>query len=180
MKKIFIICFLLCSYYNVNAQRDTSNVKTKQPLSERMFFGGDLGLLFGTTTLIDVSPIVGFKITESISLGGGPILQYYSFKTTAGTFETTTYGGRGLGRYYFSEQFFAHVEFQHLSLESFDQFTNKIRRVGVPVGLVGGGYLQEIGGNAYINIQVLFDVINDINAPYASPILRGGIIINPF
>lgn len=180
MKKIIIICFLICTYSYSWAQQDSTKTNTKPPITDRLFFGGDLGLLFGTTTLIDVSPIVGIKVTENISLGGGPIFQYYSFRTTSGTFETTTYGGRGLGRYYFSQQFFAHIEYQQLSLESIDRFTNQIRRVGVPVGLIGGGYLQEIGGNTYINLQVLFDVINDINAPYASPILRGGIIINPF
>jgi hypothetical protein len=180
MKKIIIICFAIYAYSSISAQSDSTNTTNKTPIADRLFFGGDLGLLFGTTTLIDISPIIGIKVTESVSVGGGPIFQYYGFKTQSGNFSTTTYGGRGLGRYYFSDQFFAHVEYQQLSLESINQFNNTIRRVSVPVGLIGGGYIQPIGGNTYINIQILFDVINDINAPYASPILRGGIIINPF
>ena len=35
-------------------------------LSDRMFFGGNFGLQFGNPTLIDISPLVGFRMTERL------------------------------------------------------------------------------------------------------------------
>lgn len=179
MKKILLIAFItLCCLKNF-AQSDSTKVQTT-PLSERMFFGGDLGLLFGNRTLIDISPIVGIKINSQISIGGGPIFQYYSFRSQSEDFSTTTYGGRVLGRYYIGETFFAHAEFQTISLEHYNNFRNQLVRSTVPIALLGGGYLQNLGGDVYLNIQILIDVIEDTYSPYINPIIRGGIIVNPF
>jgi hypothetical protein len=177
---LIIVCFLLSTFF-VHAQQDSTDTSDKPPLSERVFFGGDLGLVFGTNTLIDISPLVGYQLTPSLSIGGGPIYQYYKINTGRTDFETTIYGGRGIMRYYFSDEFFAHVEYQKISVERVSQFTNELQRVWVPLGLVGGGYLYQVGNNTYLSIQVLFDIIDDVNSPYnSSTFFRGGIIINPF
>jgi hypothetical protein len=65
---------------------------------DRMYFGGNLGLQFGTVTLIDVSPLAGVMITPKFSSGIGATYQYYDdnrFQGSAGS----SYGGRFFTRY---------------------------------------------------------------------------------
>lgn len=52
----------------------------KTPFKDRIFFGGDLGLQFGNLTYIDVSPLVGYKITDKLHAGIGPTYIYYKYK----------------------------------------------------------------------------------------------------
>ncbi|MCK7533108.1 MAG: hypothetical protein MZV63_19760 [Marinilabiliales bacterium] len=53
-------------------------------------FGGNIGLMFGSYTNIDISPIVGLWVLPRIAVGAGPNFRY--FKDQYGS--TTIYGGK--------------------------------------------------------------------------------------
>ena len=40
--------------------------------------------------------------------------------------------------------------------------------------LVGGGYRQQIGGNAAMNLMVLWNLNDTYDSPYTNPIIRIG------
>ena len=105
MKKIVVLIFYYLVFAGAFAQQADSTNTNDNAWKDRLILGGDLGLLFGTTTLIAISPIVGYRVSDRVTFGVGPIYQYYNFNTVAGRFETHTYGGRGLVRYNFSTQF---------------------------------------------------------------------------
>ena len=50
-------------------------------------------------------------------------------------------------------------------------------RVWVPFLFIGGGYSQSIGKRAWLNFQVLFDVLQNSRSPYSdwSPFISIGI-----
>lgn len=158
----------------------------------RFYWGGNLGLMFGTYTVIDVSPLVGYKVTERFHVGSGLTYTYYKYKedgtynggnTTSGfTYSTHIYGGRLFTRYYFVSNLFAHVEDELINLELPDpnlypkevlltrQWLNSI--------LVGGGYgyAFNVDGPS-LSIMVLWRVNTDHGDfyPYQNPIIRVGM-----
>ncbi len=55
--------------------------KQKNPFSERFFVGGSLGFSIGTySSLVDVSPIFGYAVTEDFIAGLGLTYKYYKYK----------------------------------------------------------------------------------------------------
>ena len=89
----------------------------KIPLIERFYFGGNLGASFGTITFIDVSPMIGYRITPKFSVGVGATYQYWKDSRYTPDFKQSIYGGRLFSRYVIAEDFlgagnlFAHTEY---------------------------------------------------------------------
>ena len=152
-----------------------------QNFGERISFGGNFGLGFGSITYVNLSPRIGYKFTEEFTGGLGYIYQYISYdKSVYGfPFQSTTYGGSVFGRYRFLETFFATAEFQSLNLPKFDLDLNQRGRIDIPVLFVGGGYLQAIGEKSYISFSVLYDIIDNRYSPYQNPVIQIGFVANP-
>jgi len=174
---ILFLTVLFAFYTNATAQDSAMLPKhpPKERIIDRMFFGGNLGLQFGTVTFIDVSPLVGYRITDKISAGIGVTYQYYHYKDKVYDFETNVYGGRVFGRYFFTDYLFGHAEYEYLNLEAFDFFPR--RRVDVGSFLAGGGYFQRFGQISGFMIMLLYNFTESVYTPYTNPIIRIGINI---
>jgi hypothetical protein len=179
MKKyvlIFQVLFVLITL-STSAQ-EKPKPKPQSDFWERIYFGGNFGLNFGTNfTVVEVSPIIGYKITEELSAGIGITYIYYKEKIPAYnfTYETSIYGGNIFARYFFVENLFAHVEPGALNLDvpaPFYPYT--LSREWVANFFVGGGYRAEIGSNSSLLFMLLYDVIDDPNSPYQNPVIRVG------
>jgi hypothetical protein len=155
------------------------------PLKDRFFFGGSIGLQFGDYTYIDVSPMVGFKVTEKLHAGLGFTYIYLDAEvlvnnTGVKRYSTSDYGGRIFGRYYIWENFFGHTEFEVLNM-GYPVYYNppvdkiEILRETITSWFVGGGYNQEIGPNTAIQFMVLWNLTEEPYSPYSNPIFRIGI-----
>ena len=75
MKKSFLVLIILFSSLFSGFSQDTQDdnysssvfkKKWKDNFQNRIFYGGNLGLQFGTVTMIDISPMVGYKLTEKL------------------------------------------------------------------------------------------------------------------
>jgi hypothetical protein len=153
--------------------------KDTRPLADRLWFGGGVGLLFGTVTAIQLDPLVGYKVDTKgkFTLGLGASYWYLRDNRFAinNTFEG--YGYRPFVRYRFIEQAFAHAEFLHMNVDTYNRLTDRVERIWVPHLLVGGGFVQRLGNRSSIFAQVLIDVLQDPNGIYRNrgPIWGGGI-----
>lgn len=168
MNKYFFCFFFSILSFGLMAQDDF-----EQP-QNRIVVGGGLGLQFGTITLIDVSPTIGYKVTEKFIPGIGINYQYYKDTRFEPDYETNIFGGSVFARYYLWENLFAHAEYQKLSYEQLLWPSNEKQRVTVDSYLVGGGYRQWIGRNFAATIVVLFNLNETIDSPYSNPIFRIG------
>lgn len=178
---VLLLLSIICSSSQVKAQKET----TGKSLADRMFFGGNLGLQFGNTTYIDISPLVGYKVTEKFHAGIGATYIYESSKvrftnTSVLRYETSHYGGRLFGRYYVWENLFAHAEYEYLNLgwPDYNSLSGKIdiQRENINSIFIGGGYAQPIGPNAAFLIMALWNVNEGVNSPYVNPLFRFGIV----
>jgi hypothetical protein len=168
---------LIFSFYlsPVSAQNRERGIQ-----DSRIFTGGGLGLQIGTITLIDVSPHIGYYLTERIAVGIGGTYQYYRIKTDQFEYSTDIWGARAFGRYYFLENIFGHIEYEYLNYEAalvdpYGFYSGDIKRVGVNNVLVGAGYRENIFGNSYINALLLWNLNETVYTLYSNPILRVGI-----
>ena len=153
------------------------NTKPKKTFASHLFFGGGLGLQFGSITLIEISPIVGYKITPKFSIGLSPTYKYYSYNYTGyGKVNTNVFGGSIFSRYFIFENIFAHVEYETLAYNTkepnqptYMQQYNSF--------FVGGGYNQRIGGNSAMFILVLWNLNDTQYSPYSNPVIRVGFSV---
>lgn len=166
-----VVAFLLFFVSTSSLFAQTGNELDGDKLSDRIYFGGNLGLQFGTVTNIEIAPIVGYRFTDDFSAGIG--ITYIYFKREFDNyedFETNIYGYRFFARHNIQEQFYAQAEYENLSLEFFNINDGSSKREWVPGAFVGGGYFQPLGRNAGFNISALYNLLYDEDkSPYNSP-----------
>ncbi|KEO75011.1 hypothetical protein [Anditalea andensis] len=170
---IFLILIIFISFES-NAQRFI-DPEENPPLKERMYYGGNFSLQFGSVTFIDISPLAGVMITDRYSAGLGATYQYINWRylNTGGR---SVYGGRIFNRYNITQNFFAHAEFE--SLNATYEFNQELRKEWIPSTFVGGGYFSPAGTRGGFNIMFLYNLMYDnIRSPYNEPyVIRVGFV----
>lgn len=153
----------------------------KPPLRERLFYGGSLGLQFGTITDIQVTPIIGLWLRPRVAIAAGPNYRYYKDPF----FSTSLYGGNAYVQYYPLKDLnnvipvgihlglYLHLEDELLSLESavWDQ-ANPYTRFLQNTVLGGFGISQQTGQRSALNLTFLWALNNTILGLYSNPEIR--------
>jgi hypothetical protein len=171
---LFVLLLLNISYSAVYAQKVRSETP---PLKERLFYGGSLGLMFGTLTDIDISPIIGLWVFPRLNVAAGPKYEYYKYYDERASF----YGGRVYSQFFFIRDldniiplgvhlgFFVHAEDEFFKLEYTDGVDTFNPFVNTP--LVGGGISEPLGGRASMNLMFLW-ALDDFYGLYSEPEIR--------
>lgn len=176
MKRIFILLVLFIPFQLL--AQDTTKAKQKPgmyTLSDHLVYGGNMGLNFGNVTSIGISPFVGYKVTPKFIPGIGASYTFIKFNFSNYPSESMQiYGGSIWSRYYVLENLFAYGEYEVLNGE-WDPYYRPNVRYNLNSTLLGGGYQQSFGGlSSYV--LVLYNVTQDADSPYMSPlIIRVGI-----
>lgn len=157
---------------NIYAQEKLGN---NQP--SRWFIGGNLGMQFGTVTVLDISPHAGYKLTNRLSFGAGITYQYVKEGKGDYAYSSNVFGARAFSSYAIIPEVFAYAEYEVLNYEV-PINTNDYARKNVSSVLVGGGYRQLIGPNMYSDIMILWNLTESPNSRYSNPIYRVGLIIS--
>jgi len=177
---IVIVSLTLVMFYQpLSAQIENQNLRKDDSFKSHLFFGGGLGLQFGYMTLIEISPLVGYKVTPKLSVGVSPTYKYYHYNDYYGPsldLKTNVFGGSIFTRYSVFENVFAHVEYESLLYntqvpgypETRQQFNSFF---------VGGGYNQRISMNSAMYILVLWNLNDTPDSPYINPIIRVGFSV---
>lgn len=169
--KNLIITFGLCllSLWSI-AQEEGEEFNNQQESNflDRAFLGGNFGLQFGNITFIDVSPIVGYRITDRFHAGPGITYRYFRISGFEGT---STYGGSLFARRIIGAQFFAQAQYEQLNTiyPSFDT-PNALERGWVPGFFLGGGIFQPLGRRGAVILSGMYNLLYDnVRSPYGSP-----------
>jgi len=171
---IFSLLFISLSAFSQVEEKvkpETGEQKEKLPLGQRIVFGADIGLSFGSITYIKLAPDVGYRFTNRLTMGLGPIYIYERYKHY--NWETSIYGGKlfasftvyngsqkenrfGIGDLMF------HVENEIVNVEKFDD----LERIWIDNVLVGAGLYQPLGGRVGVSIFILWDITQNRYSPY--------------
>jgi hypothetical protein len=169
---VFLLFAMVLASPNLYAQEvDAFPIKKK-----RTFVGGNLGIQFGTVTILDISPYVGYRMTKGLSIGAGFTYQYFKDGRGDEKYSSNIYGGRLFTSYTIIPEIFAYAEYEVLNFEVPNSFGDAARK-NVSSVLVGGGYRQMIGPNMFSDIMILWNLTESVDSPYTNPIYRVGISI---
>ena len=187
LKRILFIIFTIMVMIPKQVYSQDEDFKDLK-FKDRLLFGGDFWLSFGNSSYVDISPIVGYRVTSRFSAGVGPIYIYQKSKYYR--YETSTYGGktffsydlfRNLNQYIPIDigDIILHAENEVTNVEIFNydnlgNFYSTGSRVWIDNLLVGGGIRQRIGKKGAINLFILWDVTQNAYSPYTNPIVRIG------
>lgn len=162
--------------YEQKATEDTPALK------ERLFYGGSVGLVFGTITDIQLSPVVGIWVLPRIAVATGPSYRYYKDQFA----KTAIYGGKAYVQFVIIQDinsflplgvhtgFFLHAENELLSLKtSFWKPTPyHSDRFYVNTVLAGAGISQQVGRRSSLNFIVLWPLNDSDYELYSRPEIR--------
>ena len=190
LRAILACCSILIGL-NTFAQSFDEPSFNSLKFSQRLVYGGNFGLAFGSQTLIDLSPTIGYRLTEQFTIGTGISYKYNQIKDYTldlnsnrwYDYASNVFGGSLWARFHIIENVFAHAELEQLQINyKYTSVSGSTPRkvnnnVGVTSALVGGGYRQQIGNNVYFNIMLLYNLNETDFSPYKNPIVRAGISI---
>lgn len=147
---------------------------------DRLYFGGSFGLQFGTYTNISLFPILGYKVTDKLSVGPGIVYHFISFRGES----LQNYGGRLFAQHELLNgvigdgALLVHGEVEVLSYENYwNAYSIEATRRTVTTPLAGVGYRQSAGRVSF-DLLLLYN-FNEVDSPYANPVIRAGLNI-PF
>ncbi|MCB0805793.1 MAG: hypothetical protein KDC05_08335 [Bacteroidales bacterium] len=174
---------------------------------ERISIGGGLGLSFSDySTLVDVSPVIGYSVSDDFMVGIGLTYKYYRYKDyyrrlsdrELFDYKTNMYGMSVWSRYFLTkseipviENMFLHAEIEPLLFttdyalapqgEYDDIFGNRYNKQNQQQTLtgvfLGGGLMQPVGGRSYMYIEALWNFNEDLYSPYSNPRIRIGVSV---
>lgn len=179
---IMVVILLICDAVTLG-QKVRNDIP---PIKERLFYGGGLGLQFGTVTDIEVTPVVGLWVLPRLGVAAGPTFRFYKNPY----YRTTIYGGRSYLEYILLQDLdniiplgihaglFIHGEYEVLSLESalFKTDPNATGRFLVGTFLAGGGIRQPLGQRSSLNLTFLWALNDSGYAIYGNPEVRVSFI----
>jgi len=142
----------------------------KKSFSDRLYYGGNVGLSFGDVDYVDVSPYLGIDLGHNLSSGLGVFYRHRSDDRYEPSLDTSDYGASVFVRYRLTPQLFLHGEYDWTSFE-YPLITGDTKRDNYDSVLVGGGFAQAMGGHSAFIVQALYDLSwNDTDpAPYDNP-----------
>jgi hypothetical protein len=179
MKKSILMFLLLCGITCIAQEPPQRTLRNSsgEKWTDRIYLGGNIGLQFGSQTAVEIAPVVGYRITEEFSAGIGGKYIYYKLTDPILTepFETNIYGGSVFAKYLVLENVFLYSEYEVLNMEVFEPpYYNKIIRENIPALFVGAGYRQMLGDNSFLDLMLLYNVIDDHRSIYDNPLIRMG------
>jgi len=187
---LFVLFTVLVSYAQTanpdttKPSQPTSPPEVQQSQPSKWYYGGTVGFNFwGDYFYLSVNPLVGYQVSPKISVGGKLQYAYINDKRYAGLELTShNYGAGIFTRYRPIYQIYLHAEFDYASYEDYTIYDPLVgdpyaesERNWVPFLLLGGGFVQHVGPNASVYVEVLFDVLQNENSPYGwDPIISIG------
>jgi hypothetical protein len=169
-KTLFCSLFFLISALSLYSQAPESSGGLDK---SKLFFGGGLGLSFGSYTLINFSPQIGYHFSNYLAAGAGINLLYSSIHYTYPYEFKDEYGATGLnifGRFYPIQNIMLQVQPELNYVWGDEKYYDgtpslKLASTFVPSLLMGGGVAIPAGQGSFL-ATLLYDVLQNPESPY--------------
>lgn len=180
LRNKFLGAFFLVFFglqFAAHAQR-VIDPEAKFTFKDRSYFGGSLGLQFGTVTLVDLSPLAGVMLSPKFSTGLGATYQYYEDNRFQGN-TGSSYGGRAFVRYNLLPNIFAYSEVESINWNAYNYVQDEFQRTWTEAFFVGAGYFAPFGSRGGANFTFLYNLRHsNREAYYSEPyLIRVGFVL---
>jgi len=148
--------------------------KSTTPFIKKIYFGGELGLSFGSYTSLTISPLIGYKLSPKVYTG---VQFHYTWvKHTVSTltgdksYNYHNYGFSTFIRWYAIKNLYFHVEPEFMNYQqNIVDFNGNVvdeKRYWVPYVWAGAGFRKMTGKRSWVSAHILFDLANHVDSPY--------------
>lgn len=154
------------------AKKKTEQAESSGFDKTRIVPGGNFALSFGNPYWIDLSPTVGYLVTEKTLLGIGATYMasggnYFGYK-----YRFQYYGGRTFIRRQIMENIFANAELDFLNVPYFTGVGIESLRRWLVSPLVGASYVVPFGTRGGFQISLLYNLnYQQAYSPFLSPLI---------
>lgn len=148
-----------------------------ESFTDRLVYGGNVSLSFGTNTFIYLAPTVAYKFSDRFLAGPGFIYQYASFNQAYNVvtgrfepfnFESQIYGPKAMANFFVNDYIYLGSQFEYLNHDVVSSFTTgELTRQWTSVLFLEVGYLQRVGGKGFVQLGFRYNVLHDFDSPYA-------------
>ncbi|PJJ64504.1 hypothetical protein [Chryseobacterium geocarposphaerae] len=168
MTKFIIPLFLLIS----GSVFSQVAVGTSPESNNRWTFGGGIGLGFGSNSYFNLSatPRVGYKLTNDLE---GGVLGSISWQKS-NAYSSTMLGVGPFLNYYVARTFYLSANYQHYFINYKDKIYDYKANTNEDALYLGGGYMQRIGNNSYLQLGLMYNVLYKEN----ESIFSSGLVPN--
>lgn len=153
MKKFIISLFVmisgvLFSQVSVGASPESTN---------RWTFGGGIGVGFGSQSAfyLQASPRIGYRLTNDLE---GGVVGSVSWQTSD-YYRSTMFGVGPFLNYYIARTFYLSANYQHYFINYKDKYYDFKTNAEEDALYLGGGYMQRIGNNSFMQIGLMYNVL---------------------
>ncbi|MGI9651037.1 hypothetical protein [Chryseobacterium sp. RLHN22] len=163
MKKLFISSFILISILSFSQVA----VGTPPQNNNRWTFGGGIGFGFGSNSMFNLqaSPRVGYRVTDDLEAGITGTVMWQ----TSDFYNSTMFGVGPFVNYYFARSFYVSGNLQHFFINYKDKYYDFKSSDEETALYLGGGYLQRIGNNSFLQLGIMYNVLyKENNSIFAS------------
>jgi hypothetical protein len=187
---VVLLLFVSFASFSQNKKDDKANDQPKEESKwDKLVFGGNIGLQFGTKTYIEISPNAGYYFYPKLMTGMGLTYQYYQDRGFVKSPGVSIFGGRLYSEYTFVDNIgqslrskanygiFGHIEYEALSLDRDFSKTTNVNRFWLHGLLIGGGIKQTFGKHSSFNLTLLYNLFANNRTPYVNPIIRIGFYL---
>ena len=181
-KILLISCltYVFCFFVVVDAK--AQYLENDPSPSERIFWGGNFGLMFGTYTYVSVDPVVGYRLTNRLSAGVGGT--YTWIKSDYYNYSGQSYGVNIFGSYTIiknlgdvlplsdSGGLLLYGELSYLNISDYYAILPSGRQMWAYTPLAGLAYQSQIGPKSYFVIMFLYNFNESYYSPYSNPVIK--------
>ena len=173
---IILVLFISSSLFAQQADSTARKPEKKTAVANPVYYGGTIGFSFGSYFRIAIMPLVGYKVSPQASVGLKLGYEYIVDNRYEEKITGSNYGASIFARYRVIPQAYLHAEFAYFSYK-YKVKDFETDRTWVPFLYLGGGYIQPVGPNTSLFVEVLFDVLQDDNSPYEAwdPMISIGV-----
>jgi len=157
MKKIAFLALL-----SISASLFSQNViGTSTAPANKWTFGGGIGFGFGSNSTFNLqaSPRVGYRITDNLEGGITGTVMWQ----TSDYFNSTMFGVGPFVNYYFARSFYLSGNLQQFFINYKDKYYDFSASDEETALYLGGGYLQRMGNNSYLQLGLMYNVLYSSN-----------------
>lgn len=168
MKKLIIPLFIIIS----GSVFSQVSVGTDSQDNNKWTFGGGIGLGFGSNSAfyLQASPRVGYRLTDDLEAG---VIGSVSWQTS-NSYKSTMFGVGPFANYYFARSFYVGANLQQYFINYKDKLYDYKSNEQETALYLGGGYMQRIGGNSFMQLGLMYNVLWKEN----SSVFSSGLVPN--
>jgi len=153
---------------------DSTKRKEKKDLEwlDKVTYGGNVQLQFGTYTFVYLSPTIGYSPLKKVNVGIGVIYNYISinYGVPYGSVSQSVFGGHSYARYFVSDDFFIQAQYDKLRQPNVYSY-NADQKKWVDYLLAGVGFRKPIGNKVGLSATLMYNLTPDRLSIYPNRII---------